>query len=758
MASDNLQYAPQPKLVDGLFGVPMDIQTIDAHVVFDGSTSTATGDATLTYLMGGQDGCPIFDLRQTITSAWLDGVPIAPTLLAHHDFGGGPNADLRIVAMVQTAHSAHTLRVQYAVGVPQTDVAGNYTPHVVWDAGPRLRFNFGFTDLRPSRYLEAFIPANLIYDQFQLTIEIDIQNTAIAHSVITNGAVTSLGANHWSISFPDRFSALSTLLDVRATDTVTLWTDLLTLPVSGNVVTIEGWKLNTDMATDLVNSVNNIKAYLSTNENDVGPYLHGSRYVAFLSAGGMEYEGGTTSVPASLRHETYHSWWARGVKPARQQDGWWDEGWDVYHDNGSMGATPFNFANPPIELCSQNEWQRVTASNAYGDGEAFWEGVAALLGVATLKSLMREFYSQFKGRVAATYDFEAFLLCKTGNAQLVNAFHRFAYGFTTPVPVPDLWLRDEIGDPGNNAWAGRFWDSPDLWVRNADDGSSVHQNPEYGQDNWIYARVRNRSPSATAQHFAVAFQVKTFAGTQFSYPADFLPCAAAVVGFNLSAGQSTVLKARWPTSLVPPAGTHACLLASVLTPGDFPAIAAHAWEHNNLAQKNLTIIDLRPNEFIVIPFVVPNLFRRVIGEFALQLIPHQKFIPESVSLIRSDGKLAEKRRRSRLAQNAKNMAAGQLSDCGQQPQLPLKDWGWITADDSPRFAELFADRVEMPFTKNSGFKMPIDVQPTEQHVYGLKVIVPPNAVIGEVMKFDLAQVDRRSGKILGGIAAEIRVR
>ena len=60
-------------------------------------------------------------------------------------------------------------------------------------------------------YLEAFIPANLIYDQFQLTLEIQIQNTAIAHSVITNGAVTTLGTNHWSISFPDRFSALSTL-------------------------------------------------------------------------------------------------------------------------------------------------------------------------------------------------------------------------------------------------------------------------------------------------------------------------------------------------------------------------------------------------------------------------------------------------------------------------------------------------------------------------------------------------------------------
>src|SRR5262245_22385832 len=378
-----------------------------------------------------------------------------------------------MINSMQTAGSSHILRVQYAVGLPQTDTAGNYPPHIAWDPGPKLRFNFGFTDLHPSRYLEAFIPSNLIYDQFQLSLEIEIINTTLVHSVITNGTVTNLGINHCSIAFPSHFTSLSFLLDIRASDTVILTTDTVLLPVSGNLVAVEAWKLVSDMTINLATEINNIKSYLTNNENDVGPYLHGNRFVAFLIAGGMEYEGGTTAVPSSLKHETYHSWWARGVKPARQQDGWWDEGWDVYHDNGFMGSTPFNFANPPVELCSQNEWQRVTAGNAYSDGEKFWEGVAAMLGVANLKSYMSEFYSQYKGKIAATYDFEAFLLCKTGNSQLVSAFHRFAYGFTTPMPVPDLWLRDEVGDPGNNVWPGSFWNSPDLWVRNTDDDGSV---------------------------------------------------------------------------------------------------------------------------------------------------------------------------------------------------------------------------------------------------------------------------------------------
>ena len=45
------------------------------------------------------------------------------------------------------------------------------------------------------------------------------------------------------------------------------------------------------------------------------------RFVAFIIQGGMEYDGGCTSSLGALRHEAYHSWWGRGVKPASQADG-----------------------------------------------------------------------------------------------------------------------------------------------------------------------------------------------------------------------------------------------------------------------------------------------------------------------------------------------------------------------------------------------------------------------------------------------------
>ena len=165
----NFDLAPPAQTVDGLLAVPIDIQNITASLVFDGATSSGHGDATLDFVLGPQGGNAIFDLRQTISQAWLDGVPFPVTKLDHHDFGGGVDAHLRILESVLAANSSHSLRVVYSLGPPQASTAGSYQPAMTWSAGPRLAFNFGFTDLGAGRYLEAWIPANLIFDQFQMT-------------------------------------------------------------------------------------------------------------------------------------------------------------------------------------------------------------------------------------------------------------------------------------------------------------------------------------------------------------------------------------------------------------------------------------------------------------------------------------------------------------------------------------------------------------------------------------------------------------
>jgi hypothetical protein len=114
---------------------------------------------------------------------------------------------------------------------------------------------------------------------------------------------------------------------------------------------------------------------------------------------------------------------------------------------------------------------------------------------------MTDFYKQNKEMPVPTMDLREFLVCRSGNAQLVDAFYRFVYGFTDPSPARDLRLRDDTGHGGSQVRTGPFWNSPDLWVRKANYNGTDHQSPRYGQDNWFYARVRNRSAIATAPIF-----------------------------------------------------------------------------------------------------------------------------------------------------------------------------------------------------------------------------------------------------------------
>jgi hypothetical protein len=764
MPNTNFDIAPPVKTVDGLKAVPIDIQLINATLTFNGADSPDIGDATVEFTMGSEDGNPIFDLRQTITGAWLDGTPVPLAHLAHHDFGGGAGAELRILESVLSAGSTHTLRVTYDLGTPQASTAGSYQPQIAWSAGPRLVFNFGFTDLGPGRYLEAWIPANLIFDQFELTLEV-ILNTTVAHSVITNGDSTSLGQNHWSIKFPASFTAFSHLLEVRAGNTLVSLSDTVTLPVSGTTVTIEAWKLATGSA-NLSTQTNLIKSYLVDNENSVGPYLHGNRLVAFFNVGGMEYAGGTTTSTSVLRHEIFHSWWARGLKPASQPDAWWDEAWTKYNDYGASGSLPFNFTDLPVQLCSRNPWSRITPGNSYSSGRRFFEGVGSTIGVANMNSLMSAFYNERNSRPATTTDMEEFLVCRTGEPLLVDAFHRFVYGFNDPLPVPNLWIRDAPRHTGSESWGGRFWDSPDLWIRNKDDGGTTHQQPKYGQDNWFHARVRNRSATAVARHFLVTFNVKVYAGTEFRYPSDFLPCIAAASGFDLGPGESTVVKARWPAAMVPPAGTHACWLASVITRSDHPVDGRHVWEDNNLAQKNLTVAKLAAGDWMVLPFVIDNLDPRKRRRFRLELLRplgnvrlNAALFHPSVSAFRKiTGRYCRKGPPVKIKTRGMTSKV-RLLDCGgsalKEPKLNSKVWSSRNTDTF--IAKEFSEAARVSFSSGRRAAIPVSLNRQEQVLLGLWLQVPKKARPKDVITLDLVKRAWKGKRILGGFAIEIHV-
>ena len=596
--------APPPVAVDGLLGVPIGVQQLTATLTFDAAARSATADATLDFVVGPTPGNGIFDLRQTVTAVQLDGAALTPADVAHHDLGGGAGSKLRLIGTALAAGTAHSLRLQYTLATPD---AGGARPVGFDAAAPRLRFDLWMSDLFPGRYLEMWLPANLIWDAHPTDLDVRIDN-AVPHALFSNGEVTTPAANQWHVSYPARFSAFSPMLVILPADEVATRSSSVSLAGSPSPVSLDLFKLTSEPAS-LATVETELAGYMTDDVASTGVYTHGDRFTAYLwsePSRSMEYDGATTSNRASLRHETFHSWWGRGVKPASQDDGWIDEAWDEWMTGAGPVATPFSLAEPPVQLAPPSPYSRVTPSASYGAGRRFFEGLAAAMGPAALRAAMADFYATHRGRRITTAELEAFLLARSGEPEIVHWFHRWVYGFTDPPASmqPDVWLADAPGDPGLDAFGGPvFWASPDLWARNEDDGGTTPQAPEFGQDNWLYARVHNRGPGV-ALSYAVAFNGHPWAGTEFTYPGDMLPAVAAVVGFGLAPGATQVLKARWPAAAVPAAGTHACILAAALVGGDVPPSGRHVWEHNDLAQRNVTVIDVVAGDRVRFDFEV----------------------------------------------------------------------------------------------------------------------------------------------------------
>ncbi|RJX27385.1 MAG: hypothetical protein C4531_14000 [Desulfurivibrio sp.] len=764
VAGTNLELAPRPKAVDGLWAVPVDISRITATLTFNAAAATGTGSALLEFRLGRHSGNPVFDLRQTITGLWLDGDAIPPGQAGHHDMGGGPNAELRVLERVLAAGTSHELQITYSLGLPQSPMVGSYLPQLSWAAGPRLTFNFGFTDLVPGRYLEAWVPANLVFDQFELLLTLQIVNTAIAHTLITNGSVTTLGVNHWQAAFPAAGAAFSPLVELRPADALTSLFDTVVLPGSGATVTIEAWKTLANPA-NLAIQVNNLKTYLAENATAIGPYPHGERFVAFIHQGGMEYDGATTTGQSALRHETYHSWWGRGLKPAGQPHAWLDEAWTSYQIDSGPLSVPFDFAAAPVELCPQNPWVRKTAGLSYSKGTTFWQGMAGFVGTTALDGLMRDFYAEWDGKPVRTTAVEEYLLRRVGDPLIVDAFHRFVYGFADPSPAPEVWLRDDFSHSGTEQWtSGSFWNSPDLWVRNSEDDLLSHQSPVSGRDNWIYARVRNLSSSTRVAHFAVAFSVKSYAGVEFVYPQDFLPATAAAAGFDLAPGASVIVKARWPGELVPPAGSHACLLAAVFSRTNHPLANKHVWEQNGLAQKNLTIIAAQPDTWVVLPFVVANRWSSASLKYTLELVRLKKYpaLRGELIYLRSLDTSRHALKKSNLPapepeiHEIEELLAGRHTAAAKTVTAGMRH-DIITSASPEKLELLFPGYKVQPFAQTRDARLSLILAPQQHRYLGLRVFVPKEAQKGEVIHINLVKRSVKTKKVMGGIALEIHV-
>ncbi len=422
---------PPPVQLQARLAVPVDIQRMSASVRFDVASQTTEVSATVELTVDGPTGCPVFDLRQDIDAAELDGVPLPPEALGYADMGAGYDARVRVIDVACEGGSTHVLNLHYRLGTPEATGA---VP-VVWSPpGDGVSWDLFMSDLEPGRYLEMWLPANLCHDQFAVQLEVEIAGTARPHVLLANGtAVEHTPGYGWSVRYPETFTSLSPLLVVGPSDHVRA--QQTTVQAGGKETRVRVARVD-GVGTDLHDVTADIAAWLSYFTERYGPWTHGDDFLAVIwdMPRGMEYDGATTACEPAIEHEVFHSWFGRGVKPARAADGWVDEAMATWA-TASRRATSGRFAveelgldEPPSLLYPAHPWSRHTPREAYAAGGRLMSGLAHMAGgAAQLRSAFAAWHKAHSGRPASTRELAAHMESWCGR-DLTPWWDRYVHG------------------------------------------------------------------------------------------------------------------------------------------------------------------------------------------------------------------------------------------------------------------------------------------------------------------------------------------
>lgn len=362
----------------------------------------------------------------------------------------------------------------------------------------------------------------------------------------------------------------------------------------------------------------------------------------------------------------------------------------------------------------------------------------------------------------------------------------------------DLVIKDGPADSGAEPFTGgNFWDFSDIVVRISDDGVFVPADPlqsknvERGQANYIYVRVTNRGPR-TARNVTISARITPFVGLQFVYPGDWTasdamhvaPAPLVASSASIAAGATAIAKFRIEAAQtetlygwVSGSGWHPCLLAVVNADNDYafattPLTASpNVTRSNNLAQRNLSVIDVLAGASASFPFVAGSRYN---AERTMTLLIDRSRLPADMPLLLSldedgaafplvdftprptdpgqpgcsDGAvvfLDPARIRTRLGccDGVMTLAAGSRFDCLQTNKLGrvTVTGGDVVLRGERRYVEI----------RQSSVQVHIEKAPHAIHPLSLQTTLPAAAMAGQQFQLQVAQQDPQ-GITVGGAA------
>jgi hypothetical protein len=421
----DFDHAPPPVRAGNHLVAPADFTSLTGSVRFDVAAEVAEVTAAVEFSLLAHAGWPAFDLRQDVAAASFDGARLAPDALAHWDLGAGYGARMRAVEVRCDAGSRHHLELRYELGTPQAEGALG----VDWVA-EGVRWDLWMSDLEPGRYLEMWFPANLCHDRMSVQLVVEVVGAERPHVLLTNGTVDERCAGrHWLVRYPGSFTSLSPMLVLSPADELGLRNATVSAGGRQVTVTVGGQR----EVTDLDAAAADASAWLSYFSARYGRWAHGGRFLAMLwgAPRGMEYDAAATASPPALEHEVFHSWFGRGVKPARASDGWMDEAmatWATARAGGRYGEEELGLDEEPALLCPPHPWSRHTPREAYSAGSRLLAGLAHLAGGAgALRSALAEWHGSYAGKLASTEDLARHMTSWCGR-DLAPWWDRYVYG------------------------------------------------------------------------------------------------------------------------------------------------------------------------------------------------------------------------------------------------------------------------------------------------------------------------------------------
>jgi uncharacterized repeat protein (TIGR01451 family) len=196
----------------------------------------------------------------------------------------------------------------------------------------------------------------------------------------------------------------------------------------------------------------------------------------------------------------------------------------------------------------------------------------------------------------------------------------------------DVWVSDPAPDDGTEPGkATRIWGSPDVWVRNQDDGGTRYQNVKHGQDNYVYVNIRNRG-TLTAENTKVELY-RSGASMGQGWPNGWGLVGTGEVA-SLAPESSEIVKILWEKDNIPKPG-HYCFYVRLLNDDD-PMFAT---ETNNMVQNTRTNNNVAWRNFNVVGLLtqVTDQFEVNLGNPTDEDVTVELVFEEKDNLLENDG-------------------------------------------------------------------------------------------------------------------------